>query len=191
MSGIFSGEFSSTSQGLVPASGGGAINYLRADGAWSAPSGGGGGFSLISNTALNNTLINLDINNLGSYTSLLIFARLITLANSGTLQLRFSIDNGASFFSGASDYIGLASTGIETGTSAINITSVAATAARSGWINILGSNINGISKVIQISRQDGPSAIFAASQSPINAIRLTGSAGGNLVSGNLIILGQQ
>lgn len=35
-------QFTSTLQGLVPGSGGGTANFLRADGTWAAPSGGGG-----------------------------------------------------------------------------------------------------------------------------------------------------
>lgn len=35
--------FSSTDAGLAPASGGGTSNFLRADGTWAAPAGGGGG----------------------------------------------------------------------------------------------------------------------------------------------------
>lgn len=35
--------FTSALKGLVPASGGGTTNYLRADGTWAAPAGGGGG----------------------------------------------------------------------------------------------------------------------------------------------------
>lgn len=35
--------FTSGAKGLVPASGGGTTNFLRADGTWAAPSGGGGG----------------------------------------------------------------------------------------------------------------------------------------------------
>lgn len=37
--------FSSTEDGLVPASGGGTDNFLRADGTWAEPAGGGGGGS--------------------------------------------------------------------------------------------------------------------------------------------------
>ena len=37
--------FTSSLAGIVPASGGGATNFLRADGTWAAPSGGGGGVS--------------------------------------------------------------------------------------------------------------------------------------------------
>lgn len=35
--------FGSSTKGVVPASGGGTTNFLRADGTWAAPSGGGGG----------------------------------------------------------------------------------------------------------------------------------------------------
>jgi hypothetical protein len=37
--------FTDTTAGIVPASGGGIVNFLRADGVWSAPPGGGGGVS--------------------------------------------------------------------------------------------------------------------------------------------------
>lgn len=43
LSDIFRSVFTSTFQGIVPASGGGTANYLRADGTWSTPPGGGGG----------------------------------------------------------------------------------------------------------------------------------------------------
>lgn len=35
-------QFTSTEKGTVPASGGGTTNFLRADGTWAAPAGGGG-----------------------------------------------------------------------------------------------------------------------------------------------------
>lgn len=38
-------EFTTGLQGVVPASGGGTTNFLRADGSWSAPAGGSGGAS--------------------------------------------------------------------------------------------------------------------------------------------------
>jgi len=34
--------FNSSDPGLAPASGGGTTNFLRADGTWAAPAGGGG-----------------------------------------------------------------------------------------------------------------------------------------------------
>jgi hypothetical protein len=41
--------FTSSLQGLVPSSGGGTTNFLRADGTWAAPAGGGGAVSSVSN----------------------------------------------------------------------------------------------------------------------------------------------
>ena len=38
--------FTSSDPGVVPASGGGTSNYLRADGTWATPAGGGGGETL-------------------------------------------------------------------------------------------------------------------------------------------------
>ncbi len=35
--------FNDTTEGVVPASGGGTTNFLRADGTWTTPAGGGGG----------------------------------------------------------------------------------------------------------------------------------------------------
>ena len=40
--------FSTSVQGVVPASGGGTVNFLRADGSWQAPPGGGGGSGTVS-----------------------------------------------------------------------------------------------------------------------------------------------
>lgn len=42
-------NFTSALKGLVPASGGGTTNFLRADGTWAAPSGGGGGLGYTIN----------------------------------------------------------------------------------------------------------------------------------------------
>lgn len=52
--------FTSALRGLVPASGGGTTNFLRADGTWAAPAGGGGGptlsKSILAATQANSTL---------------------------------------------------------------------------------------------------------------------------------------
>jgi len=42
--------FSATLKGLTPASGGGTTNFLRADGTWAEPPGGGGGISSVAYT---------------------------------------------------------------------------------------------------------------------------------------------
>jgi len=43
--------FTTALQGVVPASGGGTTNFLRADGTWAAPPGGGGGYATIQEEA--------------------------------------------------------------------------------------------------------------------------------------------
>ena len=40
--------FTSSLQGVVPASGGGTTNFLRADGTWASPPGGGGGITTLN-----------------------------------------------------------------------------------------------------------------------------------------------
>lgn len=49
--------FSDVLQGLVPASGGGTTNFLRADGTWAAAGGGGGGDLLLATVDIDNTEI--------------------------------------------------------------------------------------------------------------------------------------
>lgn len=62
--------FTSGAQGVVPASGGGAANFLRADGTWNVPPGGSGGFpiqssdsSLTATTCNNGPTCNLVVAN--------------------------------------------------------------------------------------------------------------------------------
>lgn len=45
----------STDAGLAPASGGGTANFLRADGTWAAPAGGGGAYSYGKTIAMNHS----------------------------------------------------------------------------------------------------------------------------------------
>lgn len=49
--------FTSAAKGLVPASGGGTTNFLRADGTWAAPSGGSGGALTVNTRTANYTLV--------------------------------------------------------------------------------------------------------------------------------------
>lgn len=56
-------KFTSIASGIVPASGGGTTNFLRADGTWAAPAGGGGAaasayvnFGSVANTRLTATV---------------------------------------------------------------------------------------------------------------------------------------
>ncbi len=50
----------STDAGLAPASGGGTSNFLRADGTWAAPAGGGGGSAVYSGYKVGNWIVPSD-----------------------------------------------------------------------------------------------------------------------------------
>jgi hypothetical protein len=54
--------FTAGARGLAPASGGGTVNFLRADGVWAAPAGGGGGSGDVSGpaSALGNAIARFD-----------------------------------------------------------------------------------------------------------------------------------
>ena len=59
--------FTSTTPGMVPASGGGTFAFLRADGAWSAPTVAASGIIVGSSTILGGTSGNYGFNNAGVY----------------------------------------------------------------------------------------------------------------------------
>ena len=54
--------FTSTANGLVPASGGGITNFLRADGGWHAAGGGGGGTQEVNGTGSNSSVFSNNAN---------------------------------------------------------------------------------------------------------------------------------
>src|SRR6266699_2766198 len=49
--------FTGTNPGVVPPSGGGTTNFLRADGIWAAPPGGGGGVSGPGSSVVNDIAV--------------------------------------------------------------------------------------------------------------------------------------
>ena len=73
--------FTSALQGLAPASGGGTVNFLRADGSWAAPP--GGAVTPAALTAVNDTNVTLTLG--GTPATALLQATSITVGWSGTL----------------------------------------------------------------------------------------------------------
>ena len=76
--------FTSTTKGVVPASGGGTANFLRADGTWAAPAGGGGGSGDVVGpaSATDQALVRFD-----GTTGKLVSAGNVTLSDDGVLTL--------------------------------------------------------------------------------------------------------
>jgi hypothetical protein len=73
--------FTSTLKGVVPSSGGGTANYLRADGTWAAPP--GGGVTPAALTAVNDSNVTLTLG--GTPATALLQATSITVGWTGTL----------------------------------------------------------------------------------------------------------
>ncbi|MCX7646859.1 MAG: phage tail repeat domain-containing protein, partial [Rhodobacteraceae bacterium] len=74
--------FTATAKGLAPASGGGTTNFLRADGTWAAPPGGGTGDVVGPASATNDALARFD-----GATGKLIQGSALTLSDAGELMM--------------------------------------------------------------------------------------------------------
>lgn len=150
------------------------------------------GWSLVNSWTFSTNVTEVDFANLGGYSELLIFTNGITKGTTGETAVRFSVDNGSSFLAGASDYETVAATGVVGVASSFGLHNTNATAARSAAIQVLGSNVNGIYKpVMRVTRPgDGLSCRFVGSTSPINAVRIFPSAGGNITGGNIQVFGR-
>lgn len=90
--------FTSTLKGLVPASGGGTTNFLRADGTFAAPPAGTGGLTLLSSASVG-AGTTYSVTALGGYKVFLIFFRAVSHNNGAaqTLRVALSGNNGSSY----------------------------------------------------------------------------------------------
>lgn len=158
--------------------------------AWLPPSGGGGGtWIAFASITITSPVALIDIPGIDASEVLLIQDG-VTKSVSGVVAGRLSVNNGASFYAGATDYGVIAQTGVVTGTSfAFGVESTNATAARSGWVTLQGLNVTGVPKMIN-AYQPGPGLgrIFKASLLPVNALRILPSGGGNLTGGTFHVL---
>lgn len=134
----------------------------------------------------------VDFTNLGGYTELLAIARGISDGTTGTRQMLCSVDNGSTFFNASGDYILTSNAGVESNQTSIGMHDTNSTAVRSANVHILGSNLNGVPKLCRaLVRAAGATDFyFVGSLSPINAIRINNSGGGNLTAGSIRLLGR-
>lgn len=150
------------------------------------------GWRLMSSWTWSTNVANVDFTNLGACVELLVIARNIRLGTSGVLAIVLSTDNGTSFFTGASDYEIVPATGVPTTAANLGLYNSAHTSTdRSGAIRVSPINVNsGIKIVERINRAaDGP-GFFVGSTSPVNAIRLVPTAGGNITAGTIYVFGK-
>ena len=169
----------------------GITTFLRGDGAWAVPSGGGGGstWALAASWTHSVDVANVDFTGLGGLGDILAIVRGITQSASGAAILHVSTDNGSSFYTTSGDYLAIN----ETSGSAVNsigcgfwVTNT--TAARYGAIQILGANVTGAPRLILgYGQNNSPQRLFVADNAnPINAIRVASNSG-NMTGGSIYV----
>lgn len=136
-----------------------------------------------------NTASPIDFTGLSGSRDILIIAQDVTLSVSGILGVQLSVNNGSSFFTTSGDYISLNDAGVSTNQDQIRMYSTAATAARSAHKLILACNLSGVPKV-DTPNEASRRHQFRGSTSPVDAVRVLASAGGNLTGGKLYVLGR-
>lgn len=128
---------------------------------------------------------NVDVVGLGAYKDFLIVCRGVSASVNGLRCIQVSTNNGASFFSTSGDYVQVTTTGTETAGTFLALHATFATAARTFTAELSGFGVSGGPKMARSS--SGEDRLFVASTSPVNALRFTNSAGGNLTAGSLFV----
>ena len=170
-------QFTTSLQGVVPGSGGGSVNFLRADGTWAAPAGSG------ANTALSN-LAAVAIN-----TSLLPGSD--NSINLGDATHRFGTLFGLNINSGASALS--AQSGNGTASSAVTLQSGNASAGNSGDVTIKSGTATGTRGSLIVDSADivANGAAYVGTSKKLSSVALTdgelliGSTGANPVAATI------
>jgi hypothetical protein len=115
--------FTSSLTGVVPASGGGTANFLRADGMWAAPAGSGGGVSSFDTRTGAVTLSSGDVTGALGYTPLAPANNLSDVGSASTARANLGLGGLAQLGVG----VGLASSG---GNASVSYGTTAGTAAQ-------------------------------------------------------------
>jgi hypothetical protein len=112
-----------------------------------------------------------------------LYAELVTKSVSGTLLLQASVDNGANY---VTSYTAAPSTGaVATSPGFSFFHGTDATAARSGWVQVMSPQLSGVPKLAFGLSLSGALRAFDSSLEPINAVKVVGSNGGNLTGGKI------
>lgn len=144
----------------------------------------------IYDQAVDGTKANVDFAGLAGYTDIMLICRNVTKSVSGVIGLQASVNNGSTYYSASGDYVLVPSTGAESAQTFLgDFHTTNATAARSGVVILPGAGVNGIPKPSQcVTSGTGSMRYLVASTSPIDAVRINGTAGGNLTGGVIYCL---
>lgn len=152
-----------------------------------APSGSGSNpeWVLLASRALSGQAQE-DFTGLAGYSEFMVLCVNVVKSANVIIQLRVSIDNGATYLAASGDYVTVATTGVPTNNTGIDIHNTTATAARSGMVNIFGANV----AAPKVSRGSGtaPNA-YIITTSVINALRVIPTSG-NLNTGDIYVYGK-
>lgn len=116
-----------------------------------------------------------------------LLVRGVTLAASGTRNIQVSSDGGSTWRSTSGDYVSMGPGGTESNATSIPIHTTGTTSARGGVLTIEGWNL-AAPKFTLIPPSSSNYLITHAV--PLDAIRLFGSAGGNLTAGSAWLYGR-
>ncbi len=119
---------------------------------------------------------------------LLVYAHGVAVSVSGAAMVQVSTNGGSSYYTTSGDYLAIAQTGTAANTIGSTFWSTNSTAARYGTVTILNPTVVGPKFMPSFPSDSTPLRIFVAELSnPINAIRVVGSAGGNITAGKLYV----
>ena len=150
--------------------------------------GGGGGWTLISNTTITVAAANFDFPNLSAYDDIMVITNNITKVAAAVTCIRCSVDNGATYFAGASDYTRITDAGTITTRNEIILHDTSLATARGG-VGILYAIGSTIAAKLFMGQSVG-AGIFTASASAVDAIRVTTTTGTNMTAGTIQIFGR-
>lgn len=150
---------------------------------WQTPLGGGGStaWTLAQTTVITAPVASVDFG-VGAASDVMVIARNLISAGAGARAIRFSVNNGASFYATSGDYITVAATGAESNNTAAAQTTGLVTTVRSLTATMLGLAVDDAPKLI--SSSGSGDRLFIASLDPVTTIRVFDSAG-NLTAGTI------
>lgn len=192
-SGTLLGRTTASSGAIEEISAGAGITLTG--GVLSASGAGGGGAASWANVGSwtwSTNVAEVTFTGLSAYNELMVIIRGVTTSVSGVRRVQVGVDNGSSYFSGASDYLKVSDIGVEANadTPGIAYHSSNSAAARTLVAHIL--NTRGNVKVGEMNNATSSASriLFVGSTSDINAIRIDNHTGGNLTGGSILLLGR-
>lgn len=118
----------------------------------------------------------------------LVYAHGVAVSVSGAAMVQVGTNGGSSYYTTSGDYLAIAQTGTAANTIGSTFWSTNSTLARYGTVTILNPTVVGPKFMPSFPSDSTPLRIFVADlSSPINAIRVVGSAGGNITAGKLYV----